>query len=133
LGDNPVLPPVLALSGSSSLVVSVHEFRIAEVRERLEAGDGGYEIVHESPGLELGVYVLIAPEPDRQQPHADDEVYIVLGGTGVLEVEGKAVPVKEGSAVFVEAGADHRFTSYEHLSVLVIFDRRPDRAGLSAE
>jgi mannose-6-phosphate isomerase-like protein (cupin superfamily) len=131
-GDNPVLPSVLPLSGSSSLAVSVHEFRIAEVRERLEAG-GGYEIVHESPGLELGVYVLIAPEPDRQQPHADDEVYIVLGGTGVLEVEGKAVPVKEGSAVFVEAGADHRFTSYEQLSVLVIFDRRPDRAGLSAE
>jgi mannose-6-phosphate isomerase-like protein (cupin superfamily) len=44
----------------------------------------------------------------------------------VLEVEGKAVPVQEGSAVFVEAGADHRFTSYEHLSVLVIFDRRPN-------
>jgi mannose-6-phosphate isomerase-like protein (cupin superfamily) len=107
----------------------VHEFGIGEVRERLEAGDGGYEIVHESPGLELGVYVLIAPEPDRQQPHADDEVYIVLGGTGVLEVEGKPVPVQEGSAVFVEAGADHRFTSYEHLSVLVIFDRRAGRAG----
>jgi mannose-6-phosphate isomerase-like protein (cupin superfamily) len=125
-GDKPVLPPVLALSGSSSLAVSVHEFRIAEVRDQLEAGDGGYEIVHQSPGLELGVYVLIAPEPDRQQPHADDEVYIVLGGSGVLEVEGKAVPVQEGSAVFVEAGADHRFTSYEHLSVLVIFDRRPN-------
>jgi hypothetical protein len=24
----------------------------------------------------------------------------------------------------VEAGADHRFTAYEHLSVLVIFERR---------
>jgi mannose-6-phosphate isomerase-like protein (cupin superfamily) len=106
----------------------VHEFRIAEVKQRLEAGDGGYEIVHESPGLEIGVYVLIAPEPDRQEPHADDEVYIVLEGRGVLEVEGKAVSVQEGSAVFVEAHADHHFTSYEHLSVLVIFDRRGGRA-----
>jgi hypothetical protein len=35
------------------------------------------------------------------------------------------VSVAEGSAVFVEAGADHRFTAYERLSVLVIFDRRP--------
>ena len=43
----------------------------------------------------------------------------------VLEVEGESVPVKEGSAVFVEAGADHRFTAYEHLSVLVIFERKP--------
>ena len=48
---------------------------------RLRA-DGGYEIVHESPGLEVGVYVLVAPEPDRQQPHADDELYVVLEGSG---------------------------------------------------
>jgi hypothetical protein len=32
--------------------------------------------------------------------------------------------VSEGSAVFVEAGAEHRFSAYEQLSVLVIFDRR---------
>jgi mannose-6-phosphate isomerase-like protein (cupin superfamily) len=101
-------------------------FGIASTRNRLAAAGGGYEIVHESPGLELGVYVLVAPEPDRQQPHADDEVYVVLEGSGVLEVEGESVPVAEGDAVFVEAGADHRFTAYEQLSVLVIFDRRAE-------
>jgi mannose-6-phosphate isomerase-like protein (cupin superfamily) len=103
----------------------MHEFSIAEVKDRLAAGAGGYEVVHDSAGLELGVYVLVAPEPDRQQPHEDDEVYVVLEGSGVLEVEGESVPVAEGSAVFVEAGADHRFTAYEHLSVLVIFERKP--------
>jgi mannose-6-phosphate isomerase-like protein (cupin superfamily) len=102
----------------------VREFEVREARQRLEAAGGGYEIVHESPGLEIGVYVLVAPEPDRQQPHEDDEVYVVLEGRGVLEVAGKAVPVAEGDAVFVEAHADHRFTGYEGLSVLVIF-RRP--------
>jgi mannose-6-phosphate isomerase-like protein (cupin superfamily) len=101
-----------------------HAFAIDEVRRRLEAGDGGYEIVHTSPGLELGVYVLVAPEPDRQQPHEDDEVYVVLEGRGVLEVEGEALPVGPGTALFVPAGADHRFTGYEGLSVLVIFARR---------
>jgi hypothetical protein len=36
------------------------------------------------------VYVLVAPpEPDRQQPHEDDEVYLVLEGSGTLEVEGE--------------------------------------------
>jgi mannose-6-phosphate isomerase-like protein (cupin superfamily) len=103
----------------------VHAFEVSVVRDRLRDAGGGYEIVHESPGLELGVYVLVAPEPDRQQPHEDDEVYIVLEGTGVLEVEGKTVAVKEGSAIFVEAGADHRFTAYEHLAVLVLFERKP--------
>lgn len=102
----------------------MHEFSIRTVKERLVAGGGGYEVVHESPALELGVYVLVAPEPDRQQPHADDEVYVVLEGSGVLEVEGRSVPVQEGHAVFVEAGAEHRFTAYEQLSVLVVFDRR---------
>ena len=100
-------------------------FDIAGVKERLAAGMGGYEIVHGSPGLEIGVYVLVAPEPDRQQPHTEDEVYVVLDGRGVLEVEGDTVEVTEGKAAFVPAGADHRFSAYEQLSVLVLFERRP--------
>jgi mannose-6-phosphate isomerase-like protein (cupin superfamily) len=96
---------------------------VEATRRRLEQAGGGYEVVHESPGLEIGVYVLVAPEPDRQQPHADDEVYVVLQGRGVLEVEGERVQVSEGRAAFVPAGADHRFTGYEGLSVLVVFAR----------
>lgn len=102
----------------------MHPFAVGSVVERLRGAGGGYEVVHESPGLELGVYVLVAPEPDRQQPHADDEVYVVLDGSGVLDVEGTPVAVNEGDAVFVEAGAEHRFTAYEQLAVLVIFERR---------
>jgi mannose-6-phosphate isomerase-like protein (cupin superfamily) len=103
----------------------VHAFEIRAAQKRLYEAGGGYEVVHRSAGLELGVYVLIAPEPDRQQPHEDDEIYVVLEGTGVLKVDGQEVPVSDGSAVFVEAGADHRFTAYEHLAVLVMFDRKP--------
>jgi mannose-6-phosphate isomerase-like protein (cupin superfamily) len=100
-------------------------FDVEGVKRRLAEAGGGYEIVHDSPGLEIGVYVLVAPEPDRQQPHAEDEVYVVLEGTGVLEVEDKRLELQEGNAVFVPAGADHRFSAYEHLSVLVLFERRP--------
>ena len=113
------------MSGSDARISGTHPFDVTGVRTRLTAAGGGYEAVHVSPGLELGVYVLVAPEADRQQPHADDELYVVLEGTGVLQVDGEDVPVREGSAVFVEAGADHRFTAYEHLSVLVIFARKP--------
>jgi mannose-6-phosphate isomerase-like protein (cupin superfamily) len=103
--------------------VSGHAFDIDGVKKRLAAGSGGYEIVHTSPGLELGVYVLVAPEPDRQQPHADDEVYVVLEGEGVLDVEGKLLQLREGQAAFVPAGAAHHFVGYEHLVLLVIFER----------
>ena len=109
-----------------------HAFEIEQVRRRLEAGNGGYEVVHTSPGLEVGVYVLVAPEPDHQQPHADDELYVVLEGSGVLNVEGEAIPVAEGQSVFVPAGAVHQFTAYEGLSVLVIFARTRHGAGRGA-
>src|SRR5213075_2689814 len=101
-----------------------HAFDVREVKERLAAGKGGYEVVHGSEGLELGVYVLVAPEPDRQQPHEDDEIYVVLEGTGVLEVEDERLELREGHAVFVPAGAEHRFVGYERLSVLVVFEKK---------
>jgi mannose-6-phosphate isomerase-like protein (cupin superfamily) len=106
-------------------LATAHPFDIEGAKARLAAANGGYEIVHESTGLEVGVYVLVAPEPDRQQPHEDDEVYVVLEGRGTLDVEGEQVDLREGHAVFVPAGADHRFSGYEQLSVLVIFEHKP--------
>ena len=101
----------------------MNPLEVERARRRLEESGGGYEIVHRSPGLEVGVYVLVAPEPDHQSAHADDELYVVLEGRGMLTVEGESVSLREGQAAFVPAGADHRFTGYEGLSVLVIFAR----------
>lgn len=104
------------------MTASAHPFDVEETRRRLSEHGGGYEVVHSSAGLEIGVYVLVAPEADRQQPHDFDEVYVVLEGSGVLEVEGENTDLREGQALFVPAGADHRFTAYEHLSLLVVFN-----------
>ncbi len=109
---------------SGPMLTVAHAFDVEAVKQRLSAG-GGYEVVHSSPGLEIGVYVLVAPEPDRQQPHDDDEIYIVLEGTGTLDIEGQKVELREGHALFVPAGAEHRFSGYEELSLLVIFERTP--------
>jgi mannose-6-phosphate isomerase-like protein (cupin superfamily) len=114
-----------APEGEPRSLGAAEPFDIAGAKDRLAAGNGGYEVVHRSPGLEIGVYVLVAPEPDRQSPHDDDEVYVVLEGRGELEVESQGVELREGHAVFVPAGAEHRFLGYEQLSVLVIFEKRP--------
>lgn len=103
-----------------------HPFDVTAVCDRLRER-GGYEIVHKSPGLEVGVYALAAPEADRQQPHLDDEIYLVLEGRGVLEVEGTRVELHEGQAVFVPAGAEHRFSGYEQLICLVVFETTEPR------
>ena len=116
--ERPVNSEQVSLSVGLAERLDLNETR----RSLLEAG-GGYEIVHSSPGLELGVYVLVAPEPDRQQPHDDDEVYVVLEGTGVLDVEGERVELDVGHSAFVPAGAEHQFVGYEQLSLLVVFTR----------
>jgi mannose-6-phosphate isomerase-like protein (cupin superfamily) len=103
-------------------VVQPDRIEVSAAAERLRE-HGGYEVVHESPGLEVGVYVLVAPEPDRQQPHEDDELYVVLDGSGALTIEGETIELDTGHAAFVPAGAEHRFSAYEHLAVLVIFSR----------
>jgi mannose-6-phosphate isomerase-like protein (cupin superfamily) len=97
-------------------------FDVDATAARLAVTGGGYEVVHESPGLEIGVYVLVAPAPDRQTPHAFDEVYVVLGGSGEIEVDGESRPITKGEAVFVAAHAEHRFSGYETLSLLVVFN-----------
>jgi mannose-6-phosphate isomerase-like protein (cupin superfamily) len=109
---------------TGTMLTAAHAFDVEGVKERLSE-TGGYEVVHSSPGLEIGVYVLVAPEPDRQQPHDDDEIYIVLEGAGVLDVEGTKVELREGHALFVPAGAAHQFSAYETLSLLVIFEKTP--------
>ncbi len=88
-----------------------------------ELGPGRYEIISETPGLELGVYRLAAPEPDRQKPHADDELYVVLEGSGVLDVDGERLDARTGDALFVAAGVPHRFVDYDTITLLVVFAR----------
>jgi len=99
----------------------MYAFAVGEVEQRLLAQGGGYEVVHAAPGIEVGVYGLVAPAPDDQKPHEDDEIYIVLHGSGALVVEGERIQLQVGQAVFVEALAEHRFVDYESLGLLVVF------------
>jgi mannose-6-phosphate isomerase-like protein (cupin superfamily) len=99
----------------------VERFQLEEVAARL--GPGGYEVVFDSPAIELGVYVLVAPQPDEQEPHDQDEIYVVLEGSGVLTVAGEEVELNRDDAAFVAAGTEHRFSAYQRLTLLVLFDR----------
>lgn len=72
--------------------------------------------------MSAGLYVLDAGADDGQQPHTEDELYYVIEGRAVLEVDGDQRPVQPGSVVFVAAGVAHRFHSIaSKLSVLVFF------------
>jgi mannose-6-phosphate isomerase-like protein (cupin superfamily) len=89
----------------------------------------GTRLLHTSPGLEIGVYVLVGPEPDRQSPHAFDEIYVVLEGEAEVEIDGERRPVTRGEGVFVAAGAAHRFDRYDTLALLVAFNGPESTSG----
>jgi mannose-6-phosphate isomerase-like protein (cupin superfamily) len=98
-------------------------FPIGEVRARLEGQNGGWEVVHESPNVEVGVLVRVAPTPDPPVRHTADEVYVVLAGEATLEAEGESRRLGPGDAAFVAVGKEHHFVDYELISVLVLFAR----------
>ena len=58
----------------------------------------------------------------RNNPHTEDEVYYVVGGTGQVRIDGEDREVGPGSVIFVGAGVEHRFHSIsEDLKLLVVF------------
>ena len=72
--------------------------------------------------MSCGLYVLEAGATDPQEPHQEDEVYLVIEGRARLRVDGRDQPVGPGSVVFVARTVPHRFHDItERLSVLVFF------------
>ena len=47
--------------------------------------------------------------PNQQTPHAQDEVYIIIRGRGVLLHEGERESFEAGDFLFVAAGTEHHF------------------------
>ncbi len=91
------------------------------VQQRADSGDAYLEFLRES-SMSMGLYVLLAGDVDPQQPHGEDEVYVVMSGRGQIVVDDEDRAVAAGSVVFVAAGIEHRFHSIEkELRVLVFF------------
>ncbi len=75
-----------------------------------------------APSLSMGVYRLKAGQADEQQPHGEDEVYVVLSGRASFWAGGRVQAVATNSVIFVERNVEHRFVDItEDLTVLVFF------------
>jgi mannose-6-phosphate isomerase-like protein (cupin superfamily) len=60
--------------------------------------------------MKLGLY---APyESDTQEPHRQDELYIVIAGTGTFVKDSERRRFGPHDAIFVEAGAKHWFEDF---------------------
>ena len=69
--------------------------------------------------LSLGRF---APRPNRQTPHTQDEIYVIVQGRGVLFHDGKRDAFESGDLLFVAAGTEHHFEEFsDDLAVWVVF------------
>jgi mannose-6-phosphate isomerase-like protein (cupin superfamily) len=92
-------------------------------RSELQARTGELylEFLHRD-SMSCGLYVLEPGADDPQEPHQEDEVYVVLAGRARLHMADQDRPVGPGSVLFVARTVPHRFHDVtERLSVLVFF------------
>lgn len=59
---------------------------------------------------------------DHQQPHKQDELYVIASGSGFFFRNGDTVTCKTGDVLFVPAGMEHHFTDFtDDFATWVIF------------
>ena len=70
----------------------------------------------------LRALLSLPVRPNVQTPHAQDEIYIIQRGHGVLFHDGKYDKFETGDLLFVAAGVEHHFEHFsDDLAVWVVF------------
>ncbi|HET7830639.1 MAG TPA: cupin domain-containing protein [Candidatus Limnocylindrales bacterium] len=96
-------------------------FPLAALEERVTP-DSPYHEFLRVPDLSVGLYALEAGAVDRQQPHTEDEIYIVVEGRSRFTAGDDARDVGPGDTIFVAAGVPHRFHDItDALRLIVVF------------
>lgn len=85
-----------------------------------DSADQAYGVLLSRGTLELGFYKPDAIDP--QEPHTQDEIYVVQSGSGYFVLGDERKPFAQGEALFVPAGAVHRFEEFsDDFAAWVVF------------
>lgn len=98
------------------------ELRIAlpDAGERLAGVPEAFVVLFKR--VDLSAELFAPHEVDMQQPHEQDEIYIVATGTGVFRRGSERVPFGPGDFLFVAAGVPHAFETFtDDFKTWVIF------------
>ena len=70
----------------------------------------------------LQVEYYAPQQADKQQPHRQDELYVIASGHAVFNRNGDRAGCKQGDILFVPAGMQHCFENFSHdFATWVIF------------
>ena len=94
---------------------------LAEARARIPGPAGEHAASLLQRGT-LHVKLSCPVLPNVQSPHAQDEIYVVIRGHGILFHDGRRDPFEAGDLMVIAAGVEHRFEDFsEDIVVWVIF------------
>ena len=97
-------------------------FPLADLLDRRAASGGPWLEFVRSPDLSAGLYVIDAGGVDGQQPHTEDEVYVILAGRARFTAGTETRDVEPGDTIFVAAEVPHRFHDVrDELRIVVVF------------
>lgn len=92
-----------------------------ELAPLLPTPEGKHFIV----GMKHGTMSVELYKPDKidpQTPHEQDEIYVILRGSGTFFVNGERLLFKANDVLFVPAGVEHRFENFsDDFATWVIF------------
>jgi mannose-6-phosphate isomerase-like protein (cupin superfamily) len=91
------------------MTASYLAFDLDDLQQKYAVAAAPYNEFLRRRGMSLGMYILPAGAEDMQTPHMADEVYLVLGGRGVLRIADDKIEVKAGSVISVDHGEEHQF------------------------
>jgi len=96
------------------------QIRLEDARSALAATSAEFVELWERGSLKVE---LFAPgDVDRQTPHDQDELYVVVAGSGTFLVHGERTDFGPGDVLFAAAGVEHRFVEFTpDLTVWVVF------------
>ena len=70
----------------------------------------------------LNVKLSLPVHPNQQTPHAQDEIYVIVRGSGVLVHDGRRDSFEAGDLMFIAARTGHHFEHFsDDLAVSVVF------------
>ena len=87
--------------------------RLAEAEARIPGPAGERAVLVLQRGT-LDVKLSIPAPPNKQTPHEQDELYVVIRGRGVLVHDGKRTPFVSGDILFIAAGTEHHYTDFSN-------------------
>ncbi len=99
----------------------IRKLSLTAAMKQLETEEGGRFSVLFRHGTQLtGLY---APRgEDLQEPHEQDELYVVASGSGTFFVGGERLSFEPLDVLFAPAGVEHRFEDFsDDLALWVLF------------